>query len=48
LNYLKDEQIKEAYKTFNDTLSVINSKYTENEKSTFDLKRQEAEKVIAG
>ena len=34
------------YKKFNDTLDLINSKYTENEQKSFDIKVKEAEKYI--
>jgi len=42
----KKSDLYEAYKKFNDTLEVINSKYTQVEKDSFEIKRQEAEKVL--
>lgn len=44
----KQEAIDYTYKTFNESLSMIESNYTDKERETFELKRQEAEKVIAG
>lgn len=42
----KKSDLYEAYKKFNDTLEVINSKYTQVEKDSFEIKKQEAEKVL--
>jgi septum formation topological specificity factor MinE len=42
----KKSDLYEVYKKFNDTLEVINSKYTQVEKDSFEIKRQEAEKVL--
>lgn len=48
LENIKQEAIDNAYNTFNNTLAFITSHYSDNERASFELKRQEAEKVIAG
>lgn len=42
----KQEETNQAYKKFNNSLEFINSKYTQVEKDSFEIKRQEAEKVL--
>ena len=50
IKIINDENKKEtlksdAYSIFHETLKQINEKYTENEQKTFEIKRQEAEKM---
>lgn len=44
----KQELIDKVYQDFNEKLAVINSKYTPEERETFEIKRVEAEKVLGG